>query len=164
MKKILLYFIISVSLLFVFSCSKKPYDNINLKKALDLMSKSTNLVLLDVRTPEEYMGGSAPNSINIDVLNTDFKSKIDILDKKIKEFSLNEEYFNMIKKSMISDFVYCFTGVSNVMSYLFGSYANNKKILTTDFKDFQELNFEELKEVSGIGESLYDKIKDYITL
>jgi len=33
------------------------------------------------------------------------------------------------------------------MSYLFGSYANNKKILTTDFKDFQELNFEELKEV-----------------
>ena len=48
---------------------------------------------------------------------------------------------------MISDFVFCFTGVSNVMSYLFGSYANNKKILTTDFKDFQELNFEELKEV-----------------
>ena len=85
MKKILLYFIISVSLLFVFSCSKKPYDNINLKKALDLMSKSTNLVLLDVRTPEEYMGGSAPNSINIDVLNTDFKSKIDLLDK-------NKEY------------------------------------------------------------------------
>ena len=83
MKKVLLYFIIS--LLFIFSCSKKPYDNINLKKALDLMSKSTNLVLLDVRTPEEYMGGSAPNSINIDVLNTDFKSKIDLLDK-------NKEY------------------------------------------------------------------------
>ena len=85
MKKQLLYFIISISLLFIFSCSKKPYDNINLKKALDLMSKSTNLVLLDVRTPEEYMGGSAPNSINIDVLNTDFKSKIDLLDK-------NKEY------------------------------------------------------------------------
>ena len=64
---------------------KKPYDNINLKKALDLMNKSTNLVLLDVRTPEEYMSGSVPNSINIDVLNTDFKSKIDILDK-------NKEY------------------------------------------------------------------------
>ena len=85
MKKKLLYFIISLSLLFIFSCSKKPYDNINLKKALDLMSKSTNLVLLDVRTPEEYIGGSAPNSINIDVLNTDFKSKIDLLDK-------NKEY------------------------------------------------------------------------
>ena len=74
-----------IAALFIFSCSKKPYDNINLKKALDLMSKSTNLVLLDVRTPEEYMGGSAPNSINIDVLNTDFKSKIDLLDK-------NKEY------------------------------------------------------------------------
>ena len=96
MKKILLYFIISVSLLFVFSCYKKPYDNINLKKALDLMSKSTNLVLLDVRTPEEYMGGSAPNSINIDVLNTDFKSKIDLLDKNKAQLFFLE---NSLKKS-----------------------------------------------------------------
>ena len=86
MKKILLYFSIFILFLFIItSCSKKPYDNINLKKALDLMNKSTNLVLLDVRTPEEYMSGSVPNSINIDVLNTDFKSKIDILDK-------NKEY------------------------------------------------------------------------
>ncbi len=86
MKRILLYFSIFILFLFIIaSCSKKPYDNINLKKALDLMNKSTNLVLLDVRTPEEYMSGSVPNSINIDVLNTDFKSKIDILDK-------NKEY------------------------------------------------------------------------
>ena len=69
----------------ILSCSKKPYNNINLKKALNIMSKSTNLVLLDVRTPEEYMSGSVPNSINIDVMDTDFKTKIDILDK-------NKEY------------------------------------------------------------------------
>lgn len=110
---------------------------------LDLKEKNLINGNIGIGT-NKYMDYIVP-SINV---STDYPEKIiDILDKKIKEFSLNEEYFNMIKKSMISDFVYCFTGVSNVMSYLFGSYANNKKILTTDFKDFQELNFEELKEV-----------------
>lgn len=110
---------------------------------LDLKEKNLINGNIGIGT-NKYMDYIVP-SINV---STDYPEKIiNILDKKIKEFSLNEEYFNMIKKSMISDFVYCFTGVSNVMSYLFGSYANNKKILTTDFKDFQELNFEELKEV-----------------
>ena len=110
---------------------------------LDLKEKNLINGNIGIGT-NKYMDYIVP-SINV---STDYPEKIiDILDKKIKEFSLNEEYFNMIKKSMISDFVYCFTGVSNVMSYLFGSYANNKKILTTDFKDFQELKFEELKEV-----------------
>ncbi|WP_026364412.1 rhodanese-like domain-containing protein [Brachyspira innocens] len=86
MRKYLLCFSLILGfLLMISSCSKNGYDNINIKKALDLMSKSTNLVLLDVRTPEEYMSGSAPNSINIDVLNTDFTSKINLLDK-------NKEY------------------------------------------------------------------------
>ena len=86
MRRCLLYFSIIIIFLFmILSCSKKPYNNINLKKALNIMSKSTNLVLLDVRTPEEYMSGSVPNSINIDVMDTDFKTKIDILDK-------NKEY------------------------------------------------------------------------
>ncbi|WP_028330128.1 rhodanese-like domain-containing protein [Brachyspira alvinipulli] len=86
MKKYLLYFsIIMIFLFIILSCSKKAYNNINIKKALDIMSKSTNLVLLDVRTPKEYMSGSVPNSINIDVMDTDFKTKIDILDK-------NKEY------------------------------------------------------------------------
>ena len=86
MKKCLLYFsIIMIFLLMMLSCSKKAYNNINLKKALDIMTKSTNLVLLDVRTAEEYMSGSLPNSINIDVMDTDFKTKINILDK-------NKEY------------------------------------------------------------------------
>ena len=82
MKKFLLYFgIILLFLFLMLSCSKKTYNDINLKKALDLMTKSTNLILLDVRTAEEYMAGSVPNSVNIDVMNTDFISKINLLDK-----------------------------------------------------------------------------------
>ncbi|MEI0701735.1 rhodanese-like domain-containing protein [Brachyspira intermedia] len=130
MKKILLYFIISVSLLFVFSCSKKPYDNINLKKALDLMSKSTNLVLLDVRTPEEYMGGSAPNSINIDVLNTDFKSKIDILDKN-KEYIV---YCRSGNRSAIASSIMATNGFLHVYNLQNISYVDFVNAILTNRK------------------------------
>ena len=128
MKKILLYFIISVSLLFVFSCSKKPYDN--LKKALDLMSKSTNLVLLDVRTPEEYMGGSAPNSINIDVLNTDFKSKIDILDKN-KEYIV---YCRSGNRSAIASSIMATNGFLHVYNLQNISYVDFVNAILTNRK------------------------------
>ncbi|WP_041177210.1 rhodanese-like domain-containing protein [Brachyspira intermedia] len=130
MKKILLYFIISVSLLFVFSCSKKPYDNINLKKALDLMSKSTNLVLLDVRTPEEYMGGSAPNSINIDVLNTDFKSKIDLLDKN-KEYIV---YCRSGNRSSIASSIMATNGFLHVYNLQNISYVDFVNAILTNRK------------------------------
>ncbi len=130
MKKILLYFIISLSLLFIFSCSKKPYDNINLKKALDLMSKSTNLVLLDVRTPEEYMGGSAPNSINIDVLNTDFKSKIDLLDKN-KEYIV---YCRSGNRSAIASSIMATNGFLHVYNLQNISYLDFVNAILTNQK------------------------------
>ena len=130
MKKKLLYFIISLSLLFIFSCSKKPYDNINLKKALDLMSKSTNLVLLDVRTPEEYMGGSAPNSINIDVLNTDFKSKIDLLDKN-KEYIV---YCRSGNRSAIASSIMATNGFLHVYNLQNISYLDFVNAILTNQK------------------------------
>ena len=130
MKKKLLYFIISLSLLFIFSCSKKPYDNINLKKALDLMSKSTNLVLLDVRTPEEYMGGSAPNSINIDVLNTDFKSKIDLLDKN-KEYIV---YCRSGNRSSIASSIMATNGFLHVYNLQNISYVDFVNAILTNRK------------------------------
>ncbi|ASJ21994.1 sulfurtransferase [Brachyspira hampsonii] len=128
MKKISLYFIISISLLFVFSCSKKPYNNVNLKKALDLMSKSTNLVLLDVRTAEEYMGGSAPNSINIDVLNTDFKSKIDLLDKN-KEYIV---YCRSGNRSAIASSIMATNGFLHVYNLQNVSYADFVNAILTN--------------------------------
>ena len=128
MKKVLLYFIIS--LLFIFSCSKKPYDNINLKKALDLMSKSTNLFLLDVRTPEEYIGGSAPNSINIDVLNTDFKSKIDLLDKN-KEYIV---YCRSGNRSAIASSIMATNGFLHVYNLQNISYVDFVNAILTNRK------------------------------
>ena len=88
MKNINKFFILSIfiiSTLLFTSCSNRGYSNINLKKAIKTINNSTNLMLLDVRTAEEYSTGNIPNSINVDVLSPDFKSKIDLIDK-------NKEY------------------------------------------------------------------------
>ncbi|MEI0488353.1 rhodanese-like domain-containing protein [Brachyspira pulli] len=122
MKKSLLYFgIILLFLFLMLSCSKKTYNDINLKKALDLMTKSTNLILLDVRTAEEYMAGSVPNSVNIDVMNTDFISKINLLDK-------NKDYI-----------VYCRSGnrasiASSIMST--NGFLNVYSLVNANYEDF----------------------------
>lgn len=122
MKKSLLYFGIILLFLFIMlSCSKKTYNDINLKKALDLMTKSTNLILLDVRTAEEYMAGSVPNSVNIDVMNTDFISKINLLDK-------NKDYI-----------VYCRSGnrasiASSIMST--NGFLNVYSLVNANYEDF----------------------------
>lgn len=128
MKKSLLYFIIVISALFISSCSKKPYDNINIKKALDLMNNSTNVILLDVRTAEEYVGGSAPNSVNIDVLDTDFKSKIDLLDKN-KEYIV---YCRSGNRSTIASSIMATNGFLHVYNLENISYADFVNAILTN--------------------------------
>lgn len=85
MKSVNKFFVLFVFIVFIISCSDRGYNNINLKNAVKIVNNSTNLILLDVRTAEEYSSGNIPNSINIDVLSPDFKSKIELLDK-------NKEY------------------------------------------------------------------------
>ena len=118
MKKIII--ILSVSFLFL-ACSNKGYKNINIEKAIKLVNSSTNLVILDVRTREEYLTGNIPNSINIDVLSQDFKSKIDMLDK-------NKEYL-----------VYCRSGnrsaiASSIMST--NGFLNIYNLQNIAYQDF----------------------------
>lgn len=103
MKSVNKFFILFIFIIFIISCSNRGYKNVNLKNAVKTVNNSTNLILLDVRTAEEYSSGSIPNSINIDVLSSDFKSKIELLDK-------NKEYL-----------VYCRSGnrssiASSIMS------------------------------------------------
>lgn len=119
MKKIII--ILSISFLFL-ACSNRGYKNINnIEKAIKLINESTNLVILDVRTREEYLAGNIPNSINIDVLSQDFKSKIDMLDK-------NKEYL-----------VYCRSGnrsaiASSIMST--NGFLNIYNLQNIAYQDF----------------------------
>lgn len=107
MKKIII--ILSISFLFL-ACSNKGYKNVNIEKAIKLVNSSTNLVILDVRTREEYLSGNIPNAINIDVLSQDFKSKIDMLDK-------NKEYLIYCKsgnRSSIASSIMSTNGFINI--------------------------------------------------
>ncbi|MEI0561679.1 rhodanese-like domain-containing protein [Brachyspira pilosicoli] len=107
MKKIII--ILSVSFLFL-ACSNKGYKNLNIEKAIKLVNSSTNLIILDVRTREEYLSGNIPNSINIDVLSQDFKSKIDMLDKN-KEYLI---YCRSGNRSSIASSIMSTNGFINI--------------------------------------------------
>ncbi|CCG56847.1 rhodanese domain-containing protein [Brachyspira pilosicoli WesB] len=107
MKKIII--ILSISFLFL-ACSNKGYKNVNIEKAIKLVNSSTNLVILDVRTREEYLSGNIPNAINIDVLSQDFKSKIDMLDKN-KEYLI---YCRSGNRSIIASSIMSTNGFINI--------------------------------------------------
>lgn len=107
MKKIII--ILSVSFLFL-ACSNKGYKNLNIEKAIKLVNSSTNLIILDVRTREEYLSGNIPNAINIDVLSQDFKSKIDMLDKN-KEYLI---YCRSGNRSSIASSIMSTNGFINI--------------------------------------------------
>lgn len=107
MKKIII--ILSVSFLFL-ACSNKGYKNVNIEKAIKLVNSSTNMVILDVRTREEYLSGNIPNAINIDVLSQDFKSKIDMLDKN-KEYLI---YCRSGNRSSIASSIMSTNGFINI--------------------------------------------------
>lgn len=107
MKKIII--ILSISFLFL-ACSNKGYKNVNIEKAIKLVNSSTNMVILDVRTREEYLSGNIPNAINIDVLSQDFKSKIDMLDKN-KEYLI---YCRSGNRSIIASSIMSTNGFINI--------------------------------------------------
>ena len=120
MKKIII--ILSVSFLFL-ACSNKGYKNVNIEKAIKLVNSSTNLIILDVRTREEYLAGNIPNSINIDVLSQDFKSKIDMLDKN-KEYLI---YCRSGNRSSIASSIMStngFINIYNLQNIAYQDFAN----------------------------------------
>ena len=51
-----------------------------------LVQDDSNVLLLDVRTPEEFEGGHIQNAINLDYNHSNFESQISKLDKSKKVF------------------------------------------------------------------------------
>ena len=121
-------FILSLFIIFIISCSNKGYKNINLKKAVKTINTSTNLILLDVRTSEEYSSGYIPNSINIDVLSSDFKSKIELLDKN-KEYLI---YCRSGNRSTIASSIMATNGFTKIYNLNNVNYIDFENAILTN--------------------------------
>jgi rhodanese-related sulfurtransferase len=72
------YIFLPVLLLFVVGCSQKKG-----KKITEVsQSEFDKVVLVDVRTPEEYNDGHLENALNIDWYNDSFTKEFEKIDKK----------------------------------------------------------------------------------
>jgi phage shock protein E len=84
MNKVILFTpLIAVVMLFA-SCGAtqvKNYKNVNVNKAEEIINTTEEIVVLDVRTPQEFKDGHIENSINIDIFSNDFDAQIQELDK-----------------------------------------------------------------------------------
>jgi len=58
------------------------YKNVDVTGAKNLIQANPNLVILDVRTPEETAKGIIPNAIEIDYKSSEFDTKVETLDKE----------------------------------------------------------------------------------
>lgn len=80
--KIIFSFIIS---LLFFACSPKeadqPATEISADEFEEIISQNDNVVILDVRTPEEFSGGYIKEAQLINFFDEDFQSQIEKLDK-----------------------------------------------------------------------------------
>ena len=131
MKNVNKFFILSIfiiSTLLLTSCSNKGYSNVNLKKAVKTINNSTNLIMLDVRTAEEYSSGNIPNSINIDVLSSDFKSKIELLDKN-KEYLI---YCRSGNRSAIASSIMATNGFIKIYNLNNVNYSDFENAILTN--------------------------------
>ncbi|MBS4043042.1 MAG: redoxin domain-containing protein [Chitinophagaceae bacterium] len=85
MMKLSLYLIALCSTSFsLVSCSQASKANVQILNPIEFkmaIEKSTDPIVLDVRTPEEYAAGHLPNAININVLDKSFKQEIQSIDK-----------------------------------------------------------------------------------
>jgi rhodanese-related sulfurtransferase len=80
MKQTLLSLLLAVTVASCEETAATGYENLDNKTFITRMQEP-GIVLLDVRTEDEYVRGHIPNAINMDFYNPNFKTDIKKLDK-----------------------------------------------------------------------------------
>jgi phage shock protein E len=78
--KSLFSFLVACALLMLTSMAAEP-KNISIDDTAKLLSKDTNVVVLDVRTPKEFQAGHIKGATNINFQDKDFADRVAKLDK-----------------------------------------------------------------------------------
>jgi len=63
--------------------AQQDFRNVDAAGALEAIQTMDNLVVLDVRTPEEFAEGHIDGAINVNFYDDDFREQLDALDKSI---------------------------------------------------------------------------------
>jgi rhodanese-related sulfurtransferase len=71
----------AAAILLAFGASAAEPKNITIDEAANIISKDTNVVVLDIRTPKEFQGGHIRGATNIDFRDKEFAKRIQALDK-----------------------------------------------------------------------------------
>lgn len=81
MKKVLY---ILATIVMMAACSQKiGYNSVNAVKFASIIQKTSNIQIVDVRTPQEYSEGHLPGAVNIDVNGANFEEQINKLNKNV---------------------------------------------------------------------------------
>ena len=62
---------------------RQKLNNLSILEFAGALENSGNMVLLDVRTPEEFQQGHLPGAINISYLANDLWDRLDVLDRNV---------------------------------------------------------------------------------
>ena len=80
-----MYRVLTVFLIFIFSCNFSDQQEINMISTSDLINfKEKDYTLLDVRTADEFKVGYIPDAINIDYYSNSFKKNLLSFEKNSK--------------------------------------------------------------------------------
>ena len=63
------------------SAAAQDIERVNAAKAAEIARTTPGVVILDLRTPDEFNSGHLPNAKNIDFYKADFKTRIASLDR-----------------------------------------------------------------------------------
>lgn len=72
-------------LVFLFGCGSlgsADVEKVSVERAKEIIDSIPDLVIIDVRTLEEYRGGYIHRSENIDINKDDFEQKVDLISKE----------------------------------------------------------------------------------
>ncbi|KAA9332821.1 rhodanese-like domain-containing protein [Adhaeribacter soli] len=84
MKNLLLYFLVAFTFAFS-SCVQNPSatnHNLTAPAVKNLVQTNPEVIILDVRTPEEYAAGHVAGAVNLDYYAPDFAEQLDKLDRQ----------------------------------------------------------------------------------
>lgn len=80
-QSLILSFFTIITSVFFFACAQNPnIKNVSPKEFQKLLNDK-NVILVDVRTPQEYSEGKIANAINIDYMSGNFEQQSSKLDK-----------------------------------------------------------------------------------